>query len=86
MTDLQEYTADEMDKLVEAGRAERWTLALGGQVPLAAKVDGTWYVIYTDSEHYSPAVPALAHLFDIAPKVLDAADKSIAAADTSQRQ
>lgn len=86
MTDLQEYTADEIDMLVATGRAQRWTLALGGQVPLAAKVDDTWFVVYTDSEHYSPAVPALSHLFDVTPKVLAAADRSIAAADSPLRR
>jgi hypothetical protein len=45
----------EMNELVDDGRARRWTRPVGGEVPDAVHMDGHWYVVLAGTEGYQRA-------------------------------
>jgi hypothetical protein len=83
--DITQITQAQMDIYVEAGLAERWTRSLGGRVPVAARVDGTWWVVHEGSDAFQRAEERLATLLDTASVDLAEADAAVAVADACAR-
>ncbi|CAL9677704.1 hypothetical protein SUDANB95_08031 (plasmid) [Actinosynnema sp. ALI-1.44] len=76
-------TREEMDQHVDHGRARRWEQPLGGRLPLAAEMDGTWWVMFDGVEAYRPAPEPLATLLTKTRAALSMADQQIGIAEGS---
>jgi hypothetical protein len=74
----------DMTEHIRAGRATEWTQPLGPEhlVPIAAELDGTWYVILEGHNHYAPAPANLTADLTRIRAALNAADEAIARADS----
>jgi hypothetical protein len=83
--EITEITQAQMEIYVAAGLAERWTRSLGGRVPVAARVDGTWWVVHEGSDAFQRAEERLATLLDTASVDLAEADAAVAVADARAR-
>lgn len=75
-------TIDTMAEHIATGRAAEWTRPLGGDIPLAAHLDNTWYVVLDGTDHYQPASHDLTAVLTRAHTVLALADDAIAHTDT----
>lgn len=69
----------EMEGLIAAGRAQRWTRELGPDrlVPVAAQLDGAWYVVLDGSEDYQLAPEPLTAVLTAVARALGMADDSV---------
>jgi len=74
---------DDMTEHIRTGRATEWTQPLGPEqlVPIAAEIDGTWYVILEGQHHYAPAPADLTADLTRIRAALNAADEAVARAD-----
>jgi hypothetical protein len=70
---------EQMESLIDAGRATRWTRELGRDrlVPVAAWMDGTWYVVLDGAEDYQPAPEPLAAVLTAVSRALGLAEESV---------
>ncbi|WP_309114671.1 hypothetical protein [Saccharothrix sp.] len=68
---------EEMDTLVEAGRAEAWTRSLGGRIPTAAQLDGRWWVVLYGTDFYQPADDLVAAVLSHARSAFALADSAL---------
>jgi len=57
---------EEMEQFIASGRAQRWTQALGPDriVPVAAHMDGAWWVVLDGFDGFQPAPGPLADVLD----------------------
>ena len=74
---------DDMTEHIHTGRATEWTQPLGPEqlVPIAAELDGTWYVILEEHNHYAPASAGLTADLTRIRAALNAADQAITRTD-----
>lgn len=95
-TQTAAITAEDMDQLIAANRAQPWTHPLRDAVPHAVLVhrdpgstgaadEGEWYVVLDGTDHYQPAPPELAALLTRDAARLRAADQAVADVDNRHR-
>lgn len=74
---------DDMTEHIRTGRATEWTQPLGPDqlVPVAAKMDNTWYVVPEGHDAYLPAPAELAADLTRISAALNAANEAVARAD-----
>ncbi|HEY0637616.1 MAG TPA: hypothetical protein VGD67_08210 [Pseudonocardiaceae bacterium] len=78
---MNEISREQMAELITNGTATPWTHPLGveGDIPTAATLADTWYVVLDGHDHYTPAAADLAAVLTSAHCALAAADAAIGA-------
>lgn len=70
-------TRDQMAHHITGGHAQPWTHTLHGQIPTAARLHDTWYVVLDGDDAYQPAPEPLATTLTQAHDALTAADQHL---------
>jgi hypothetical protein len=68
---------EDMEQHIRAGRALRWTRPVAGRGFMAAKFDGTWFVVLRDVDAYQRAPEELAIGLETWQSQLEQADRKM---------
>lgn len=70
-------THDQMTEYIQTGQAQQWEQPLGGLVPTATKMGGSWYVVLDGGNDYQAASPQLGDTLTKAQELLTIADDAM---------